>query len=86
MFESIGVTGELGNYYSTMGGMTVWNELIGNEELLNSQYDVVAGHMPENYDEIVLIVSKYNTIDDFTLYALGLKDQSELAGLLSSRP
>ncbi len=84
VFESIGVTGELGNYYSTMSGMTVWNELIGNEELLKSQYDVVAGRMPENYDEIVLIVSKYNTIDDFTLYALGLKDQSELAGLLSS--
>ncbi len=59
-------------------GTNVWRELMDNDELLEKQYDIVAGRMPENYDEVVLIISKHNEISDYTLYALGLRDASEI--------
>ena len=60
----------------------VWNRLFDNTELLEKQYDVVAGHMPENYNEIVLVVDKNNRISDYTLYSLGLKDSAELEEMM----
>ena len=56
----------------------VWQELLDNSELLQSQYDVIAGKWPENYNEVVLIVDENNEIYDYTLYALGILDQDEL--------
>ena len=56
----------------------VWQELLDNDELLHSQYDVIAGNWPENYNEVVLIVDENNEIYDYTLYALGILDQDEL--------
>ena len=56
----------------------VWTEMLDNEELLHSQYDLVAGAWPENYNEVVLIVDENNRINDYVLYSVGLKDQDEL--------
>ena len=56
----------------------VWFEMLDNEDLLHSQYDLLAGNWPKAYNEVVLVVSDNNEISDYTLYALGLKDQSEL--------
>lgn len=60
----------------------VWTELLDNQELLESQYDVVAGKWPKKYNEVVLIVDENNEVSDYTLYALGIKDQEEIEGLL----
>ena len=57
----------------------IWTEMLDNKELLESQYDVIAGKWPESYNEVVLIVGKDNEISEYTLYSLGMKDQSELA-------
>ena len=56
----------------------VWTELLGNQTLLESQYDVIAGKWPENYDEIILVVDKNNEISDVNLYSIGLLDSSKL--------
>lgn len=56
----------------------VWTELLGNQTLLESQYDVVAGKWPEKYDEIILVVDKNNEVSDVNLYSIGLLDSSEL--------
>lgn len=56
----------------------VWTEMLDNQELLNSQYDVIAGKWPEKYNEVVLIIDKNNEISDYTLYSLGIKDVNEL--------
>ncbi len=56
----------------------VWQELLDNQELLEEQYDVLAGKWPDNYNEVVLIVDENNEIYDYTLYALGILDQDEL--------
>ncbi len=67
---------------SSMGGMDVWTEMIDNDELLKSQYDIIAGRMPEKYSEAVLIVDKHNEINDYILYSLGLLDSTELNGIV----
>ena len=61
------------------GGSNVWNEMLDDRELLESQYDVIAGRWPESYNELVVVVDDRNRISDFTLYALGLRDQDELS-------
>ncbi len=65
------------NTMFSMGGTQTWTQLLGNQEVLDSQYDVVAGKWPENYNEVVLAVNENNEIDDYTLYALGLRDMDE---------
>ncbi len=63
----------------SMAQMSVWMELIGDRELLESQYDVIAGKIPENYNEVVLIVDINNQINELVVYGLGLKNQEEFS-------
>lgn len=55
---------------------SVWTELIGDDALMDAQYDIIAGKMPENYNEVVLIVDGNYQINELVVYALGLKDQA----------
>lgn len=63
---------------SMMSQYDVWSEMLDNQELLESQYDVIAGKWPEKYNEVVLIVGKNNEISEYTLYSLGMKEQADL--------
>ena len=56
----------------------VWSEMFENEEINKKMYQVVSGRMPQNYNEVVLLVDSNNKISDYVLYALGIKDQKEL--------
>ncbi len=56
---------------------SVWTEMIGDETLYEAQYDVIAGKMPEKYNEVVLIVDGNYQINELVVYALGLKDQAQ---------
>ena len=76
--ESSTMNSMFGSSMTSMSNTDVWEEMLDNEELLHSQYDLVAGNWPTNYNEVVLIVNENNEISDYTLYALGLKDQKEL--------
>lgn len=86
MFDAIygeGSTAATSSMSSGMGmGMfsnsSVWSQLLGNQQVLDEQYDLLAGHWPESYDEVVLVVDKNNEVDDYTLYSLGLKDPEEV--------
>ena len=86
--------GDYSSYFSSMGNFyssfNVWQEMLSGKDgaLINdtvkSQYDMVYGHWPENYDEVVLVVDKNNEISDLTLYALGLKSQKDMAQVMMS--
>lgn len=82
MMESMGMGSgqESSNSVMTSGMMnsSVWNQLLDNQELLDEQYDVVAGSWPSDYNEVVLIVDENNEIVDYTLYSLGFKDPDEV--------
>ncbi|MBR3684003.1 MAG: ABC transporter ATP-binding protein/permease [Lachnospiraceae bacterium] len=67
---------------SPMANISLFQEMLGNDELLHSQYDVIAGRWPSSYDELVVVVSDDNEIADFALYALGLMDVSEVEGIM----
>ena len=56
----------------------VWTEMLDNQNLLQSQYDVLAGNWPTKYNEVVLMVDENNEVSDYTLYSLGIKDIKEL--------
>ncbi len=75
---------ELGMSNMMMSGYNVWMELSDNKKLLSSQYDIVAGRLPDAYNEIVLIVDENNAVNDYALYSLGLKDKNELYELFQS--
>jgi putative ABC transport system permease protein len=61
-----------------MSNYDVFYEMLENDELNKQQYDLVDGHWPEKYNEVVLIVDKKNQISDYTLYSLGILDQDKL--------
>ena len=79
MFNPTG--SQMGNMSS---GIKIFNELTTNKELLESQYEVITGRMPESYDELVLIVDKNHEIVDFVLYSIGLKDQKDIQETMSN--
>lgn len=62
-----------GSVNMMFGQTPVWNELIDNQELLESQYDVLEGNWPKDKNEVVIVVDEYNRIDDYVLYSLGLR-------------
>lgn len=75
-----------------MGGssMTLWQEMLPGDngaaisDVLKSQYDVVYGEWPNQYDEIVLVLDENNELDDMTLYALGLESKEEVDQIMEA--
>ncbi len=67
-----GIMSMAGSSFS-MNQYDAWIELLDNPELLKTQYDLLAGHWPENYNEVVLTVGEDNEISDYTLYTLRIK-------------
>ncbi len=63
---------------SMMTNTDICFEMRDNQQLLESQYDLVKGNWPKQYNEVVLVLKEDGRIDDYTLYSLGLKDQNEL--------
>lgn len=72
------------------GAMDIWEEMLPgatdstvNDILLN-QYDLVYGSWPQNYNEVVLVLTKRNQIPDVVMFALGMKDSSELPAIMKA--
>ena len=65
-------------------GTSVFNEMIDDQSLLDSQYDVVAGHWPTSANEAVMVLSSRGTVGDYTLYGIGALDINELNDLVNS--
>lgn len=66
------------------GGMDVWGELLNNPELLELQYDLVAGEWPTAYNELILVVDENNEVMDFALYSLGLMDAADIMMMMQA--
>ena len=81
LLSNPGMGGMSGMSAPGMGMMSsnVFEEMLGNQELLQSQYDVLAGRFPAEgaYNEVVLVVDENNEISDLSLYSIGLMDQEE---------
>lgn len=74
------------------GGMSIklWQEMLPGDNgklinpLLEKQYDLVYGSWPTEYNEIVLVLDDNNELDDMTLYALGLKSDSDIDAIMDA--
>ena len=53
-----------------------FKELVSNEELINSKYDLLAGHVPSNKSEIVLVIPDDKVVSKTFLKALNIKDNT----------
>ena len=68
------VFSEMGMHQGGMMSSDVWSRLTDNQALLQAQYEVLAGKLPDNWSEVVLIVDEQNRVTDYTLYTLGILD------------
>ncbi len=62
----------------------VWNKLPESETLREEEYDLIEGHWPSAYNEVVLAVDENREITDYALYALGLMDPQEVVDSFES--
>ena len=67
-----------------MTSSTAFNEMLDDQSLLDTQYDVVAGRWAQAPDEAVLVLSSSGKISDYTLYSIGVLDPEELNKLVDS--
>lgn len=68
---------------SSMSSYDAFRELLSTD-MLKTEYEVLAGRLPEAYNEVVVLVTDRNELSDVMLYTLGLRDQGELEGMMSS--
>ncbi|MCH5324372.1 MAG: ABC transporter ATP-binding protein/permease [Eubacterium sp.] len=82
LFDKLGMTNEANSAaaMSTVMNSTtgVWSEMLDNDDLMKSQYQLLKGSYPKNYDEVVIIVNERNELTDYSLYCLGLMDEDDL--------
>ena len=62
---------------------SIYSQMMSNRDVINEQFDILAGKLPENYDEMVLVLQNPNSIPDLIVYSLGLRDTSELSTMVS---
>ncbi|OUN98962.1 ABC transporter [Pseudoflavonifractor sp. An44] len=86
--------GDYTDYFNSMGSMyesfDVWQELLPGEDgqLVSSQvldqYELLYGHWPEEYNQVILFVDDNNQVSDLMLYALGLVSVDEMNETLAA--
>ena len=86
--------GDYTDYFNSMGSMyesfDVWQELLPGEDgqLISSQvqdqHELLYGHWPEAYNQVILFVDDNNQVSDLMLYALGLVSVDEMNQTLSA--
>ena len=79
-----GMSSSMTAMMATSGGMDIWQEMIDNQDLMEQQYEVIAGRWPTEKNEVVLVLDSRNEINDVYLYALGFKDQAEVPEVLAA--
>ena len=79
----------LSSYSSAMtSNMAMWSELLEGKDgsiisdSITSQYDVIYGSWPNDYNEVVLVLDENNELDDLTLYAMGLLTEDDVKTIM----
>ncbi|MCQ2563976.1 MAG: ABC transporter ATP-binding protein/permease [Mogibacterium sp.] len=67
----------------SMMNSDVFFQMMDNEELLKSQYKVLAGKWPEKYNELLMVLDSEDQLNDYIVYTLGLRDPQELKDMIN---
>ena len=81
-FSSVGLGSSTNSIMSSMMSTDIFYKLPADMTQVQNQYDVVAGHWPESYDEVVVVLTSNGGVSDFMLYSMGLRDRSELDSMV----
>ena len=85
LMDTMGYGEMMGMMESFIGtGFSVWNEVVGDEETMNENFNLVYGRMPKEKSEIVIIADVNNEINELILYGMGLRDQAEFTNDIMS--
>ena len=86
--------GDYTDYFNSMGSMyesfDVWQELLPGEDgqpvssQVLDQHELLYGHWPEEYNQVILFVDDNNQVSDLMLYALGLVSVDEMNETLAA--
>lgn len=68
----------------SMGGTSIFTEMNEDLDSYKDQYEILAGRWPQNYDELVIVLSEPNSISDLLVYSLGLRDTEELRTIINN--
>ncbi len=84
-FNSLGLGDNVSSnaMMSSMMSTNFFYQMPANEELYTDQYTLEAGKWPENYNECVLVLTANGNVSDFVIYALDLKDYSDLEKMVN---
>ena len=80
LFSSIYNSSMLSSY-SSLG--SIFSQMVDNTDTLGTQYDMLAGRWPEEYNEMIIVLSEPNGISDLLVYSLGLRDNDELTSMVT---
>jgi len=75
---------------TSMWGLEVFEELLPAEngepvnEMIKSQYELVHGEWPDDYNEVAVVLTPNNELPDIILYALGLKERDSFSKILKA--
>lgn len=69
------------------GSMSIFNEMIDNDSLIKSQYDLLGNgrfltNDKDHANEAILVLDRNSELDDYVLYALGLLNEEQMSKLL----
>ena len=78
LITSIMSNGLVGPSFGANTMNTVFTQMVGDDELIESQYELLHGSFPKNDNEVLLLVDENNHISDYTLYSLGIRDIQEI--------
>ena len=86
LMEILGMGSVSGSSYGTMDSLmgamssstSVWQEMIGTDEFIREQYELLAGDFPKETYDVVLYVNEQNEISDYVLYMIGFLDVDDL--------
>ena len=78
----LGATTGTNGIMSSMMSTNIFYETPSDPSLYESQYDVVAGTWPTKYNEVIVVLTPNGNVSDFMLYAMGLRDRTELTDMV----
>ena len=81
MFSSMMGSSNLMQSYSSMA--SIFSEMVDDRSEIEDDFDVLAGRWPENYDEMIIVLSEPNNISDLLVYSLGFRDTDELKSMIT---
>ena len=85
IFDNMGPAfSDISGMMSMLGSINTFEQMIDNEELIQSQYELVGkdSEWADDATEVMLVLDKNNAVSNMVLYMLGIKDQSEIADIL----